>query len=65
MNYEFFDYKYNIFGYNGQDFESVIRILYLIISIVLLPVLAEMTRKKGIKTAERIFRFLSIYLIIE
>jgi len=65
MNYDFFDYKYNIFGYSGQDFESVIRILYLIISIFLCPVLAEITRKKGVKTAERIFRFLSVYLIIE
>ena len=49
-NYNFFDYKYNIVGYTGQDFGSIAQKLYLIISIVLLIslliILRKLSRKK-------------------
>ena len=65
MNYGFFDYKYNILGYSGQDFDSAIRFIYLALSVIAIPQLAALTGRKGEKNAERIFRFLSVYLIIE
>lgn len=43
--YGFFDYKYNIEGYSGQDYDNGGRMLYLIVSIVLLFVLGFLFRK--------------------
>ena len=50
-DYNFFDYKYNIPGYNGQDYGSFPQYLYLIISVILLIVLLILLRKSDEKRA--------------
>ena len=45
-NYRFFDYKYNIMGYTGQDYGGIAQYIYLIISIVLLVVLLFLLPKE-------------------
>ena len=62
-NYNFFDYKYNIIGYNGQDFLGKAQYLYLIISVVLLIVLLAYFRKSSKEKVLRIIRIISIFLI--
>ena len=63
-NYNFFDYKYNIEGYNGQDFGGFPQYLYLIISVILLTTLLILLRKSSRERVLKIIRFLSIFLII-
>ena len=65
MSYDFFDYKYNIAGYSGQDFESIIRILYLVISVFVLPWLISYMKHKGSKFTLKFMKFMAVYLIIE
>ena len=45
FNYSFFDYKYNIEGYTGQDYDSPYRIIYLISALILAFVLSILLRK--------------------
>ena len=63
-DYNFFDYKYNITGYNGQDYGSFPQYLYLIISTVLLIILLVKLRKIGNDKVLKIIRIISIFLII-
>ena len=63
-DYNFFDYKYNITGYNGQDYGSFPQYLYLIISAVLLIILLIKLRKIGNDKVLKIIRIISIFLII-
>ncbi len=63
-SYNFFDYKYNIEGYNGQDFGSIGQYIYLIISIVLLIILLILLRKLNKEKVNKIIKFTSIFLII-
>ncbi len=63
-NYGFFDYKYNIIGYNGQDYGSLAQYLYLIISIILLVFLLIVLRKLPKNKILNIIRFVSIFLIL-
>ncbi len=63
-DYNFFDYKYNITGYNGQDYGSFPQYLYLIISTVLLIILLIKLRKIGNDKVLTIIRIISIFLII-
>ena len=63
-NYNFFDYKYNIVGYNGQDFLGVAQYLYLIISIILLIVLLIHYKKCNHDRVLKIIRIISVFLII-
>ena len=63
-NYHFFDYKYNIDGYNGQDFGSIAQYLYLVISIILLIVILYLLRNTSKKTVKNIILYTSIFLII-
>lgn len=44
MNYGFFDYKYNIEGYAGGDFDRY-RLVYLIFCVIVIPLLAFILRK--------------------
>ena len=62
--YNFFDYKYNIVGYNGQDFGGIAQYIYLSISIVLMIVLLFLLRKKNKNSILKIIRIISIFLII-
>ena len=63
-NYNFFDYKYNIVGYTGQDFGSIAQKLYLIISIVLLISLLIILRKLSKEKVLTIIRIVSIFLVL-
>ena len=63
-DYNFFDYKYNITGYNGQDYGSFAQYLYLAISAILLVVLLISFRKYSKEKVLKIIRVLSIFLIV-
>jgi len=63
-NYNFFDYKYNIVGYNGEDFGSVMQYVYLFASIVLVIVLLILFHKASKKKIKNIIRFTGIFMII-
>ena len=62
-NYNFFDYKYNIIGYTGQDYGGLAQYIYLLISIILLIVLLIILRKKSKDDVLKIIRIVSIFLI--
>ena len=61
--YNFFDYKYNIVGYTGQDFGSIAQYLYLIISIILLIVLLIVLRKTKKESVLNVIRWISLFMI--
>ena len=63
-NYNFFDYKYNIPNYSGQDYGSFAQYLYLIISIVLLFILLILLRKSSKERVLNIIRFTGVFLTI-
>ncbi len=63
-NYNFFDYKYNISNYTGQDYGSFPQYLYLIISVILLFILLIILRKESKKRVLKIIKFTSIFMII-
>ena len=63
-NYHFFDYKYNIQGYNGQDYGGLAQYLYLIISVVLLIILLIYLRKSPKTKVLKIIRIVSIFLLL-
>ena len=63
-NYRFFDYKYNIMGYTGQDYGGIAQYIYLIISIVLLVVLLFLLRKSTKEKVLKIIRVLSVFLVL-
>ncbi len=63
-NYSFFDYKYNIEGYNGQDYGGMAQYLYLFISVILLVVLLILLRKVSREKVLIIIRIVSIFLIL-
>ena len=63
-DYNFFDYKYNISGYNGQDYGGFAQYLYLIISFILLIILLYYFRNCSKKKVLNIIRITSIFLII-
>ena len=63
-DYSFFDYKYNIVGYNGQDYGGFAQYLYLIISAILLVILLFIFRKYSKEKVLKIIRIISIFLIV-
>ena len=63
-DYNFFDYKYNISGYTGQDYGSFAQYLYLIISVILLFVLLYLFRKSSKEKVLKIIRIISIFMIL-
>ena len=63
-DYSFFDYKYNIVGYNGQDYGGFAQYLYLIISAILLVILLIIFRKYSKEKVLKIIRIISIFLIV-
>lgn len=63
-NYNFFDYKYNISGYTGQDYGGFAQRLYLIISIILLIILLITFRKYSKEKVLKIIRIISISLLL-
>ena len=63
-NCNFFDYKYNIEGYSGQDFNGIAQYLYLIISTTLIIILLFILRKSSKERVLKIIRFTGIFLIL-
>ena len=63
-DYNFFDYKYNIMGYNGQDFGGFAQYLYLFISIILITILLILFRKSSKEKILKIIRIVGIFLIL-
>ena len=63
-DYNFFDYKYNIAGYNGQDYGSIAQRLYLVISIILLIVLLFSFRKLKKEKVLIFIRVISIFITL-
>ena len=63
-DYNFFDYKYNIAGYNGQDYGGLAQYVYLIASVILMVVLLVILRKSSKEKVLKIIRIISIFLTI-
>ena len=63
-DYNFFDYKYNILGYSGQDYGGFAQNLYLIISFILICVLLILLRNSSREKVLKIIRCVSIFLIV-
>ena len=63
-DYNFFDYKYNIIGYTGQDYNRYTQNLYLIISFIAMVLLLILLRKSKKEKVLKIIRILSIFLTI-
>ncbi len=63
-NYNFFDYKYNITGYSGQDFGGFPQYLYLIISFILIIIILYLLRKSSRNKILTIIRLISIFLTL-
>ena len=63
-NYNFFDYKYNIPNYTGQDFGGFPQYLYLIISIILLIILLYIFRNSNKNKVLKIIRFVGVFMIL-
>lgn len=63
-DYNFFDYKYNIAGYNGQDFGGPAQYIYLIISVFLITILLILLRKSSKEKVLKIIRITSIFLTL-
>ena len=62
-NYNFFDYKYNISGYNGQDFGGIAQYLYLIIAIIMLFILLYFLRNSSKQKVLKIIKGITVFLI--
>ena len=63
-DYSFFDYKYNIAGYTGQDFGSIAQYLYLVVSVILLVILLSVFRNTSHARVLKVIRTLSIFFIV-
>ena len=63
-NYNFFEYKYNIISYQGQDYGGFAQYLYLFISIFLLIVLLMFMRKISKDKILKIIRVVSVFLVL-
>ena len=66
--YGFFDYKYNIAGYEGQDYSGTGRLIYIIaaaVIVVLLLILLRNAKKETVKKYLKIvgIAFVSAYII--
>ena len=61
--YHFFDYKYNIAGYSGQDYNGFGRILYIIIAFIAITALLISFRKASKETIHKYLKISSIVAI--
>jgi len=61
-NYNFFDYKYNIVGYNGQDYMSPIQFIMCGIGIAVIIALLIIFRKTKKETSKKLFLILAIVM---
>ena len=63
-NYNFFDYKYNIAGYTGQDYGGIAQNIYLFGSIILMTFLLIFLRKISKEKVLKIIRVIGIFMIL-
>ncbi len=63
-DYGFFDYKYNIAGYSGQDFGGPAQTLYLGISAALLVLLLARLRRSSREQALRLTGWVGLFLTL-
>ena len=63
-DYRFFDYKYNIAGYSGQDFGSFPQILYIVLSVIIIAGVLFAYKKCSNDTVKRTIRATGIFLIV-
>ena len=63
-NYSFFDYKYNIQGYTGEDYGGIAQYIYLIVSIILLIILLYLLRKLSKEKVLKIIKITGIFMVI-
>ena len=63
-NYHFFDYKYNIDGYSGQDFGGPGQYVYLAISVLVLIGLLIAMRKTPRERVRKIIGVLGVFLTV-
>ena len=63
-SYNFFDYKYNIAGYTGQDFGGPAQWLYLAISFILMVLLLYLHRKSSREKVLKIIKGISLFLVV-
>ena len=61
-DYGFFDYKYNIAGYTGQDSGGPAQLVYLLLSVVLLVSLLALLRKSSRERVHRCIRVIGVFL---
>ena len=61
----FFDYKYFIENYNGEDFHGIMHAVYIIICLIGIPMLIGHYMKKDQKAITRLLRFSAVFLAIE
>ncbi len=63
-DYNFFDYKYNIIGYSGQDYGGFPQYLYSIISVFLLIILLILLRNSSKEKVRKIIQIIGVFLTI-
>lgn len=63
-NYHFFDYKYDIPGYNGQDFNGAGRWVYLIFTLVSIAILLFLFRNAKKKNVDIYVKVIAIIMPI-
>ena len=63
-DYSFFEYKYNIKGYDGQDFGGPPQYIYLAVSFVLMVVLLCILRKLSKDRVRTVLRVIGIFMIL-
>ena len=63
--YRFFDYKYNIADYNGEDYYGIMHSVYQLLCIIFIPLLVRVFKNKDRKTISLLMRILAVFLIIE
>ena len=63
QGYGFFDYKYNIPGYDGQDFDSPARLIYIIASFVLITLFLILFRKTKKEQVTLMMRIIGIFMV--
>jgi len=63
-NYNFFDYKYNILGYTGQDYGGIAQYIYLFGSIALIIILLLILRKISKEKVQIIIRVIGIFMTL-
>jgi hypothetical protein len=65
MGCGFFDYKYFIENYNGEDFNGIMHVVYILICLIGIPMLIRHYRQKGDEDITRLMRFSAVLLIVE